>query len=85
MPEDGPVLSVEDQVGTQPERGVERRPTLPQEGQSKQEIVNGYDDGRGGCVWAPTPLGGAGQRSETMYGGFNSPNQQLDTTTFNVQ
>jgi len=47
-----------------------------------QEFVNGYDDGRGGCVWSPTPLGGPGGRSETLYG----PNGQvLDTTTFNVQ
>lgn len=47
-----------------------------------QDFVNGYDDGRGGCVWSPTPLGGAGGRSETLYG----PNGQiLDTTTFNVQ
>jgi hypothetical protein len=46
-----------------------------------QEFVNGYDDGRGGCVWSPTPLGGPGGRSETLYG----PNGQvLDTTTFNV-
>jgi len=47
-----------------------------------QEFVNGYDDGRGGCVTSPTPLGGPGGRSETLYG----PNGQvLDTTTFNVQ
>jgi hypothetical protein len=51
----------------------------------QQDLVNGYDDGRGGCVWAPTPLGGAGQRTETLLGGFNGANQQLDTTTFNVQ
>jgi hypothetical protein len=50
----------------------------------QQTLVNGYDDGRGGCVWAPTPLGGAGQRSETLYGGPTSANQVLDTTTFNV-
>ena len=42
VPEDGPVVPVQEEVGTQPERGVERRPTLPQEGQSRQEIVNGF-------------------------------------------
>ena len=47
-----------------------------------QEFVNGYDDGRGGCVWSPTPLGGPGGRSETLYG---NNGQVLDTTTFNVQ
>jgi len=47
-----------------------------------QEFLNGYDDGRGGCIVSPTPLGGPGGRSETLYG----PNGQvLDTTTFNVQ
>jgi hypothetical protein len=44
-----------------------------------------YDDGRGGCVWAPTPLGGAGPRTETLYGGTTGATQVLDTTTFNVQ
>jgi len=47
-----------------------------------QEFSSGYDDGRGGCVWSPTPLGGPGGRSETLYG---PNNQVLDTTTFNVQ
>ena len=47
-----------------------------------QEFVNGYDDGRGGCVWSPTPLGGPGGRSETLYG---NNGQVLDTTTFIVQ
>jgi hypothetical protein len=47
-------------------------------------LVNGYDDGRGGCVTAPTPPSGAGQRTETLYGGRNSANQVLDTTFFNV-
>lgn len=48
----------------------------------QQEFVNGYDDGRGGCVWSPTPLGGPGARTETLYG---QNGQVLDTTTFNVQ
>ena len=47
-----------------------------------QQFTAGQDDGRGGCVWSPTPLGGAGQRTETLYG---PNNQVLDTTTFNVQ
>jgi hypothetical protein len=47
-----------------------------------QQFTSGQDDGRGGCVWSPTPLGGPGQRSETLYG---PGNQVLDTTTFNVQ
>lgn len=42
VPDDGPVVSVEDQVGTQPEVGVERLPAPPQEGQSPQNIVTGF-------------------------------------------
>jgi len=48
----------------------------------QQVFTSGYDDGRGGCVWSPTPLGGPGGRSETLYG---NNGQVLDTTTFNVQ
>lgn len=51
----------------------------------QQDLVNGYDDGTGGCVWAPTPLGGPGQRTQTLLGGRNAATQQLDTTNFVVQ
>jgi hypothetical protein len=42
VPDEGPVVSVEDQVSTQPEVGIERLPAPPQEGQSAQNIVTGF-------------------------------------------
>ncbi len=42
LPEDGPVVPVEDQVRTQPDQGVERRAQPPQEGDPAQVIVNGF-------------------------------------------
>jgi hypothetical protein len=42
VPDEGPVVSVDDRVGTQPEVGIERLPAPPQEGQSAQNIVTGF-------------------------------------------
>jgi hypothetical protein len=42
LPDDGPVVPVEDQIRTQPDLGVERRAQPPQEGDPAQVIVNGF-------------------------------------------